>query len=195
MRWNCGIPGPHRILRSLFLLLLLAWAGCGESDSNSGTVSLNSVTAAPGQSADVCVSLSGSHGKVDGIQMDLSWNPACASVNLSSGNKAMCTANPATGKNVSTVVIGSMLRALMFSILNMSPLPDAQLFCCSFTLANAPSDRCCTIGINDVRGSDAVGHAITFAAFPGRICAVPASTASAANAVAFLPPKASRGDL
>ncbi len=184
------------MLPSLSLVLLLAWAGCGESDSNSSIVSLNSVTAAPGQSADVCVSLSASHGKVDGIQMDLSWKPTCAAVNLSSGSKAMCTANPATGKNVSAGVSGSMLRALMFSILNMSPLPDAQLFCCSFTLANAPSDRCCEIGVTDVRGSDALGHAITnFTAFPGRICAVPASAASSADAVAFLSPKASRGDL
>lgn len=191
MRTKHGaIIGVRRMLRSVPVAIVLLSAGCGGSPAQpSAVIALSSASTAPGQPADVCVSMSRSAGRVSAIQMDLSWNASCASVDLSGSSSAMCSPNPATGRNVKTSVKGSKLTAVMFSFSNFSPLPDAQLFCCSFALASSSANRCCSIGVSGVRGSDAAGHAVTdIAASAGRICAAPAGASDATGSMASVAP-------
>ena len=145
----------------------------------AATIAIGSATAAPGQSVPVWVSLSGGDGQISGVQMDLSWDPTCASPDPGQGTAAACTSNPATGKNVHSGFPNSFpntpLRAVMFSIMNPNPIPDGQLFYCNFTLSTSPSRVCCPILVAGVRGSKARGEPITdISAIPGQVCATSA---------------------
>jgi hypothetical protein len=77
--------------------------------------------------------------------MDLSWDAACMTAQQAEGTAAQCASNRATGKSVQTKLSGSMMRAIFFSPSNLRPIPDGQLFCCSFTMATARGNPCCSV--------------------------------------------------
>src|SRR5262249_27350205 len=114
------------------------------------TLAVGSTSAAPGASTDVCIFMSGGAQVVAGVQLNLNWDGSCASVNSGDGISAQCRANPSTGKNVQTSVGKSpcqndpnCLTALLFSMSDTAPIPDGQLFCCTFSvLEGASTNRC-----------------------------------------------------
>jgi hypothetical protein len=107
--------------------------------------------------------MEGSASRIAGIQMDLSWDDSCATADMIAGGAFACKSSPDAHRNVQTGQphgLPSTLRALMFSITDPNPIPDGDLFCCSFTLATAPSRQCCDVAISGARGSTAMGKAV-----------------------------------
>ncbi len=153
---HLAIPG-----RTLSAFLACAALLCA-ARLDAAIITVSSATAGPGQSAQVCVSLSRASDQMSGLQMDLNWDPSCMSADPGIGNAASCK-SLVSGKNVHTAISpnSSMLRALVFSITNQGPIPDSTLFCCNFTLAASPSSSCCSIAVTNLRGSTAGGTAIT----------------------------------
>jgi hypothetical protein len=149
------------------------------SCAGAAAIRVGSTSAAPGTSADICLSLSGGAGQIAGVQMDLTWDESCATAELANGRQAACWPNSATGKSVQTSVTGSHMRALMLSLSDPSPIPDGELFCCSFMLVSATASQCCAIGISNVRGSNSAGVGITnIDTSPGQLCAIGAPAAA-----------------
>lgn len=132
----------HRAVRmslcGLAATVVLAW------NTRASTAASPQTTA-----TDVCVIMTGSNGQVMGLQLDLGWDPACMTAQRGQGDAGQCASNPATGKNVQTKLFpnNSTLRALFLSISDTSPVPDDELFCCRFALANARSNPCCGVNI------------------------------------------------
>lgn len=116
---------------------------------------------AAAQGTDVCVYLTGSNGKVGGLQVDLSWDPGCMTAESGSGNAAQCASAPSVSKSVQTALFGSSLRAIFFSFSDKSPIPDnTELFCCKFTMAGSQTGSCCSVRTNYLRFSDPKGGVI-----------------------------------
>ncbi len=179
---SADFVAQRAVLRRLFRAAAVAVLVLGLAEPLfATTIQVGSAKGIPGQSADVCISLSGGAGRVAGVQMDLSWDTACVSADLAGGTAAggsvsstaaACRPNPATGKHVQTSVKGSTLKAFFLSITDLRPIPDGELFCCGFTLARSAPSPCCNVNISGVRGSTASGQAITdIAASGGSICA------------------------
>ena len=115
------------------------------------------VVAAAG-AADLCVTMSGGNGQVGGLQIDLTWDPACMTAQRAQGNAAQCTANAATGKSVQTSLMSdSLMRVLFLSMSDQSPISDGQLFCCRFTMATAQGNPCCSVNTGNMILADARG--------------------------------------
>jgi len=110
------------------------------------------LAAAQGTPTDVCVYLTGSNGKVSGLQMDLSWDPGCMTANSASGTAAQCVSASSTGKNVQTALLSdSSLRVLFLSVSDTSPIPDdTELFCCQFTMAGSQTGSCCSVATGSI---------------------------------------------
>lgn len=108
--------------------------------------------AAQPTATDVCVIMTGSNGQVSGLQLDLSWDPTCMTAERGAGDAAKCAANPGTGKSVQTKLFpnNATLRALFLSMSDTSPVPDDELFCCRFTLAQVRSNPCCVARIENL---------------------------------------------
>ena len=117
---------------------------------------------AAAQGTDVCVYLTGSNGKVGGLQTDLSWDPGCMTAESASGTAAQCGAASSTRKNVQTAFLsGSSLRAIFFSLSDTSPIPDdTELFCCKFTMAGSQTGSCCSVSANSIIFSGPTGGRI-----------------------------------
>lgn len=163
---HLAIPG-----RTLSVFLACTALLCA-ARLEAAIVTVSSAAASPGQSAQVCVSLSRANNEMSGLQMDLSWDPSCMSADPGVGNAAHCQSY-VSGKNVHTAISPNspMFRALVFAITNQGPIPDSTLFCCSFTMAASPSSSCCSIAVTNMRGSTANGKAITdISAGAGQIC-------------------------
>jgi hypothetical protein len=108
--------------------------------------SLGQIAAGDAGSAEVCVTMSGGNSQVTGLQMDLSWDPGCMTAKLAQGNAVQCTANAATGKSVQTALrAANLMRVILLSMSDQSPIPDGQLFCCSFTPTAAQENPCCSV--------------------------------------------------
>jgi hypothetical protein len=109
--------------------------------------------AAGAGSIDLCVTMSGGEEAVGGLQLDLTWDGACMTGVHAEGTAAQCASNPATRKNVSTAFppgTQNLMRAIFFSISDLRPIPDGQLFCCSFTPAAAQANPCCSVNIGNL---------------------------------------------
>jgi hypothetical protein len=137
-------------------------------------VSAATVQTAPGSTVPVCVSLANNMGQIAGVQTDLSWDPNCVSP-VVSGGFPVCRPNPSTGKDATpTMINGTSFTVLVFSITDLNPVPNGQIFCCDFLLVQSPPTPCCTIGVGNVRGSTARGGAITnIEGVDGQVCASP----------------------
>ncbi len=133
-------------------------------------------SAAPAAASNVCISMSGSGGLIAGVQLALKWDSACMSADAGSGVSARCTADPATGKDVHTSLKAGPgnMTALFFSMSDTSPIPDGDLFCCSFTRASTGGNPCCGLSMGKIIGSDSAGTATgTFsltASVDGQVC-------------------------
>jgi hypothetical protein len=123
---------------------------------------LASAQPAAAQGTDVCVSLTGSNGKVSGLQMDLSWDPGCMTAEIASGTAAQCASNPSVGKSVQTNIFpnNSTMRLLFLSVSDSSPIPDGELFCCKFTLVGSQAGSCCSVQTGNVIFADAKGKRV-----------------------------------
>jgi hypothetical protein len=109
------------------------------------------IVAANAGSVDVCVTMSGGNSEVGGLQMDLSWDAGCMTAQRAQGNAALCTSNAATGKSVQTALLANnLMRVLFLSMSDKSPIPDGQLFCCSFTPATAQANPCCSVSTSNL---------------------------------------------
>lgn len=106
--------------------------------------------AADAGSTDVCVILNNSNGRVSGLQLDLTWDPSCMTAQPAEGDAAACSSNPNTRKNVQTKLFPSAatMRALFLSVSDTNPVPDDELFCCRFTLAQSGS--CCSLNTSNL---------------------------------------------
>ncbi|MFQ5667122.1 MAG: hypothetical protein ACE5I7_11900 [Candidatus Binatia bacterium] len=158
--------GPAAAVRAT--LCILAFSGMLMAREVSAiTIAIGTGSAAAGESADICVYMSGGNERVAGVQMQLRWDGTCAAVNGGSGTSADCRANPDTGKNVQTSVgqgpcsgDPDCLTALLFSLSDTNPVPDGPLFCCGFSVVNPPSGQRCDIAIGGVVLSDAAGQRV-----------------------------------
>jgi len=135
---------------------------------------------APAPASDLCVSMSGSGGAIAGIQADFNWDSSCMAADKGSGSSGRCTADPSTGKDIRAALKGGAgMKAIFFSMADTNPIPDGDLFCCSFTrLGGGGGNPCCGLTMGNVLGSDSVGKAIPANNFSllvtldGQTCAV-----------------------
>jgi hypothetical protein len=145
--------------------------------------------AAPGDAADVCVTLRSGGTIVAGTQNDLVWDGTCAILPSASA----CHGNPATGKSLSTAILPTddfRLRALVLSLTDVDPIPDGSLYCCTFTVDAAPG-ACCPLSVTNVGASDPTGHALATTGNAADLCVAggadtsptPTATPTRANAV------------
>lgn len=143
--------------RTLYGLVLAAGLVVG-SAALAGAISLS---VAPNQTAvggmtDICVFAAGNGGK-DGtavaLQVDLGWDDRCVMPLLNERGQPRCIVNPATGKSLLTRLQSSSTRAILLSITSQSPIPDGQLFCCSFSVSEIPPSSNCMFNLAGASGS------------------------------------------
>jgi hypothetical protein len=153
-------------LMALAVPLIVAHPGfCAVSlDATSATVS------ASGDRADLCVVLDSGGAQVAGTQNDLTWDGTCATL----ATPADCRVNSATGKTLSGALapMGSdfSYRGLVLSFTDTEPLPDGQLYCCTFTVESAPGS-CCPVAVVNAAASDPSGGALFVSAGqPASLC-------------------------
>jgi uncharacterized protein (TIGR03382 family) len=109
----------------------------------------------PGDDADVCVTLESGGAQIAGTQNDLDWDGSCAMLS----DPSACGINPSNGKQL----FGSLghqpdfaYRAFVLSLSDVSPIPDGELYCCTFQI-EAPTDACCAISVKNAGASDPSG--------------------------------------
>jgi hypothetical protein len=140
------------------ILGILCLSACGGGDSQQHPADQPSVESS---SADVCVAMAGSNGMVGGLQMELSWDSACMTAALATGNAAQCTSNPSTGKSVETGLLSDAeMRVLFLSLSDTSPVPDGDLFCCKFAVAQSQAGSCCSVELGNLILAGLTGHRI-----------------------------------
>ncbi len=128
------------ILDAALTLLVIGLARPGSAESSS----------------DICISMENSSGQVAGLQAEFQWDHNCMTALTGSNGRPQCNADPSTGKDVHAALTprGS-LKALLFSMSDLSPMPDGNMFCCSFTFEGRPG--CCGLTMSNVLGSDPSG--------------------------------------
>jgi hypothetical protein len=133
------------LVTASILGILFVYA-CGGGNSEQRVVGQVAAELPP---TDVCVAMAGGNGQVSGLQMDLTWDSACMTVEPAAGNAAQCASNPSTGKSVETNLLSdAQMRAIFSSLSDTSPVPDGELFCCKFAVApGSQADSCCSINV------------------------------------------------
>jgi MYXO-CTERM domain-containing protein len=129
---------------------------------------------APGDVAQLCVSLDSGGAEVAGTQNDLVWDGSCATL----PNSASCEINPATGKQLQggfPPQFDFTFRALVLSLADVDPIPDGPLYCCSFTVEGDPG-TCCPVELVRVGASDPRGTALSTSANTAQLCVAGAGT-------------------
>ena len=142
-------------------------------------------------SPQICVVLDAKGQVVAGTQNDLSWDPGCA--NLES--EAKCVVSPHHKKPLHGSIPKSLtatFRSLVFALDNVDPMPDGDLYCCSFQVTGS-SDSCCPVQIGRVAVSDPEGNALDTVGVPEKVCllgdgAPPPAAAAAPQAAPAEPP-------
>jgi hypothetical protein len=144
----------------------------GQAQAQQGGVTLQismATVSAPGESAQICVSLNSGGAEVAGTQNDLVWDGGCATL-ASTGS---CQAAGGHGKQLQggfPPQFDFTYRALILSLADVDPIPDGLLYCCNFQSEAAPG-QCCNIGMTRVGASDPRGSALpTTAVGQGQIC-------------------------
>src|SRR6185369_8408882 len=114
----------------------------------------------PGDSAQVCVVLSGGNNQIAGTQNELVWDGTCAT--LSSPNN--CTVAGGHGKQLAADFPRNggdfTVRAIILSFNDVDPLPDGPLYCCQITIEASPG-QCCPITVQAALGSSSDGQKAT----------------------------------
>ncbi|GBD27546.1 hypothetical protein HRbin30_02897 [bacterium HR30] len=152
--------------------LVVLW-GAMQGSAWGLTLRVQGAQALPGDTPDVCVFLDGNDGTVSGLQVDLTWDSSCLSIDRSSGDQAACVMNPETGRSTfqTRVLASDRMRALMVSLHDTSPMPATvnQLFCCQFRVSAAAGGRTCGVTPANVVLSDPRGQRLRFTGVGGSI--------------------------
>lgn len=156
------------------------------SQVNAATISVGTVTAAPGSDVAVEVILATSQGEeVAGTQNDITFDPAGA--NLTALNR--CVINPAISDDAAgceddpnsgpckqlnraldDVEGGRRFRGLILSLSNTTTIPDGALYTCTFTVANdAAVGSTIPLACSNQGASDPEGGAINTFCVSGAI--------------------------
>lgn len=124
----------------------------------AATFFVQQTNAGPGDPVDVCIWMTGGNNEVAGVQMDLTWNPACM-VPAAGGNRPRCRSNPDTGKTVQSAPRGdATVRAIMLSFSDVDPIPDGELFCCQFRVTDNPPIGQCSVEFSNLIASTPTGQ-------------------------------------
>jgi hypothetical protein len=167
--------------RTAFPLALLLLAA-GPWSAAAVTLEVTTATVAqPGDTARLCVLLRTEGKTVAGTQNDLTWDASCATL----ADKDRCEANPSHGKGLNAAIppgSPNTLRAFVLSLTDVDPIPDTELYCCSFTSKLSEQGTCCEVGISRAGASTPDGVAIETQGKGGRFClgVAPAVAAPAA---------------
>lgn len=111
----------------------------------------------PGAFADVCVALNTEGREVAGVQNDLVWDGACATLEDGSCGIAPGVAKQFHGRIQSGPAF--RYRALVLSLHDVDPIDDGPLYCCAFRV-DAGRGSCCSVSIVDPGFSDSRGNAL-----------------------------------
>jgi hypothetical protein len=135
-----------------------------------GVVSLqatSAVAATAGETADLCVVLNSGGAQVAGTQNDLVWDGSCATLSSATA----CRVNQATGKSLNgSLALGdSTYRALVLSFSDVDPIPDGQLYCCTFTVDAMPGN-CCAVSVVNTGASDPRGQVLPSVGNTAQLC-------------------------
>lgn len=125
--------------------------------SGAMVVAVRSQGAESQGSVKVCVHLESNPGNVSGMQMDLTWDPACLQVE-EAGGEPQCTMNPEAQRGMFRAAKREQsMRVLFLNLTDTTPMPASvsELFCCQFRLVD-PS-RSCEVGLSNVIASDPAG--------------------------------------
>lgn len=137
-----------------------------------GVVSLQATSAevmTAGEAADLCVVLNSGGAQVAGTQNNLVWDGSCAMLS----SPADCRVNQATKK----LLVGTLgpadnsYKALVLSLSDVAPIPDGQLYCCTFTVGAAPGS-CCSVSVVKTEASDPTGHLLPSRGNTAQLCVV-----------------------
>lgn len=151
---------PVRAWSCVLVLLLAA------SSAQAVTMGVTSATASqPGERVNVCVTLASGGQSVAGTQNDLAWDGNCAtltegSCQVAAPRKQLNSAFPA-GSSFT-------LRAFVLALDNLDPIPDGNLYCCSF-ISELSSAGSCPIRITNALAADPSGKAVQVSAQSGSI--------------------------
>jgi hypothetical protein len=99
---------------------------------------------------------------VAGVQADLVWDDACATL-------LACQAAPGLAKSVFSRARPASYRAFVLSLGDVEPIFDGRLYCCSFEVEPGGSG-CCSIALTAALASDPAGRAIAIGDVEDRIC-------------------------
>lgn len=156
MTFALSLP-PARLRRHTAILATLLAVAPATALADA-TLFLSSGGARLGESAELCVSMTGGAGEVAGLQANLVWDDTCMTP---TDARRLCKAAPETGKSVQSALQGrGTLKAILISFSDVNPIPDGKLFCCSFTAVGAEGTRCPAVQMNQIIGSTSTGTRI-----------------------------------
>lgn len=128
--------------------------------------------AQPGDVAQVCVALESAGVEVAGVQNDLEWDGACAT--LASADH--CRIDEASGKQLFGALApwgDYTYRVLVLSLADVDPIPDGRLYCCDFRVEAQPHS-CCAVHLTQAAASDPNGNALGVGVgLPAQLCIGP----------------------
>jgi hypothetical protein len=132
-------------------------------------VSINVISPPPvqqsGDTGRVCVALNSAGDQVAATENRLVWDANCASL------VDKCVASSAHGKQLmSNQPTTNQLKAIVISLQDTNPIPDGELYCCTFRLDLSRGGSCCAVGIQDMGASDPEGGALSTAGRGGQLC-------------------------
>ena len=151
------------IVRRIVIMGIIVGALGVSSRSRALEVGVVSNSAPAGGSVDMCIYMSGSGGKVAGIQMNLHWDGSCVSITPGAGYEAQCS-NLVGGKTLKTAIgtrpcnnDPSCMMAMLVSFSDVDPMQDQELFCCNFTVLGSPPKTSCPFTLTNVIAGESSG--------------------------------------
>lgn len=156
-------PSVCRAVLICVLLIMRASAATAVVSLQASSVTVD----APGDSAELCVSLSTGGAEVAGTQNDLNWDGDCAS--LRSENDCAVAGMHSKELHAATRCGDFCLRAILLSLSDVDPIPDGALYCCRFTVDAAPG-QCCSVSVTNSAASDPEGKAISVDGEGAHLC-------------------------
>ena len=151
----------------------------GFPNAPPGVVSIDVGVAAgtAGTTASFDVRLDSGGLPVAGIQNDIAFDPLTP-IKATPSNRPDCTANPATGKSVFTSfqppgctvgVTCTGIRVLLFSLSDLSPIPDGIVYSCRVQISPAAPAGTYPLPNSNLGASDPVGNALVTVGADGSV--------------------------
>jgi MYXO-CTERM domain-containing protein len=137
--------------------------------ANAVTLRASSVNVSgAGETATICVDVETEGEQVAGTQNELVWDTNCATLS----GLGSCRASQGHGKDLHASFPNGdglpPLRAFVFSMKNVGPMSDGELYCCDFT-SELVSAGSCTVSVQGARASDPTGKALSATGVGGAI--------------------------